>query len=780
MATTAATITASTTPVPTSPAASHPALAISTISLTLSLVSLAGFTLFRNLFESAEGYKKCGEPSIGQWSRMTWREWRWFELRFATHFIAPKISIHPRLDDIAIRGDGVSSLRHAKPLISADHSSTWRPTSQWSRELALDLCKEILEETLSLEDGANAELDLESQNHRSSNTFPIENKVSWLPLIRALYDLAISHDEQMHSVPTEHDLAGETPSAQESAAGGTASDGVPPAVQSTNVPSTQHSSPGIAPAEGPSTSHSPPKLSTTQTPTTSVPPAAAASTVSLPGHPSTGASGTVPSLHSTSQTSSTYSLLGVKQTAASPTVNQQAQASSTKVLSPDAASNENSIAPDRLQTEFAISFLEWTWDIMPKEATRPMAKTTLGELINLGFRLGMEWRVDLSKNSFVAHGQGYGLVCTLQGDMGLVATFTRDDWHGRKRACPKLIPNRATDKLMCGIIPVSREIVGDDIYCTSDEGEVDVLPAIIDRLKSTISGAQRTQLERSIRDGLLGSEKSSIISGQHTNARAMLGNQAAALICEFSPLPEVSSAQLHYFPGWTSSLGALKYSAFGSPHKWLESLKKIQDEFSHQTLADFTSDRTMSLVTSAIHDLMKVATDLGRIASNEAKHDAYMRMRSISVCQKVFDDISNWFREELNSQAHVERTDYTCLVAAHCFMGIEYINEKTRTRYPLTLESVSSEESFTSEFYAACFRDLDSWCKKGQGRFGDYIMGRWCAPDKISRSFREHTPMAWVLIFLKGLAWSMSTTGMAMGEPVPSSCLDHPRNVWIL
>lgn len=39
------------------------------------------------------------------------------------------------------------------------------------------------------------------------------------------------------------------------------------------------------------------------------------------------------------------------------------------------------ITPDRVHTEFVLSFLEWTWDIMPKDAIRPMARTTLGEMI---------------------------------------------------------------------------------------------------------------------------------------------------------------------------------------------------------------------------------------------------------------------------------------------------------------------------------------------------------------------------------------------------------------
>lgn len=801
MATTAATITASISPVPTSPAAGPSAVTISTAALAVSLASflLAGLTLFKGLFETAEGYKRCGEPSIGPWSRMTWRRWRWYELRFETHFIAPKISINRHLpDDAAIRGDGVSSLRRAKPFTNRSHPFTWRPTSRWSRKLAFSQCKAVLEETLSLENGADDRLDLESQHHRSPNTFPTENKVSWLLLVRALYDLANHYSEQMQFIPTENGKTNPTSSIQHLAAGETASDDVSPAVQSTNAPSTHTSraeaatqdlSPAIVPAGAPPTSKSPSKLSTTQAPTTAATLAGAASGVGLPGNPSSGGHGISPKLLSaatTAQISSAHTSPEGQPATAMSTANQPAQASPTQALSPKAASNDNSVTLDRLQAEFAISFLEWTWDIMPKDAIRPMAKTTLGELIILGFRLGMKWRVDLSKDSFVAHGQGYGLVCTPQGDMGLVATFTRDGWHGRERTCPELIPSRATDKLMCGIIPVSKEL-GDDIYCISDEGHMDILPAVIERIGSTSSGAQRALIAKAIKSKVPPYPASIKFSDPTQTGLAIVANEAVALLCDFLPLPEVPSAGSHYFPGWTPNMGGQNFSALGSPYNWIWSLRKIKSKFLRHFPKDSISARTKSLVESAVKDLSGVIKDIGFNALPtpemvEARNGKPLPMQAVAVCRKVFSEISEWFCKQPSDDSVVGRVDYTCLVAAHCYMSIQkYSQAQQGSQSSSPSQAVETEEVFLTNLRDACFYDLHLYLTKDKSFFGEYLdWGLQATSDESHKDFREKMTLGWLLMFLKGLAWSMSTRGMAMGEAVPSSCFDHPRNVWIL
>jgi hypothetical protein len=60
----------------------------------------------------------------------------------------------------------------------------------------------------------------------------------------------------------------------------------------------------------------------------------------------------------------------------------------------------------RHPTGVSVSFVEWTWDSLPAKATRPMATTTLGTLVVMATRLGMQWRIDLEKDSYQASGNG--------------------------------------------------------------------------------------------------------------------------------------------------------------------------------------------------------------------------------------------------------------------------------------------------------------------------------------------------------------------------------------
>jgi hypothetical protein len=85
----------------------------------------------------------------------------------------------------------------------------------------------------------------------------------------------------------------------------------------------------------------------------------------------------------------------------------------------------------RHPTGVSVSFVEWTWDSLPSKATRPMATATLGTLVVMATRLGMQWRIDLEKDIYQALGNGYSLSCTQVPEMGLVATFTAEEKENR-------------------------------------------------------------------------------------------------------------------------------------------------------------------------------------------------------------------------------------------------------------------------------------------------------------------------------------------------------------
>jgi hypothetical protein len=132
-------------------------------------------------------------------------------------------------------------------------------------------------------------------------------------------------------------------------------------------------------------------------------------------------------------------------------------------------------------TGVSVSFVEWTWDSLPAKATRPMATATLGTLTVMATRMGMQWRIDLEKDTYQASGNGYSLSCTQVPEMGLVATFTAEE--KKNRTFPHALAfNNPTDKLMCGIIPGAGLLVDRGINCTDDSGHTDVLKVVLNAI----------------------------------------------------------------------------------------------------------------------------------------------------------------------------------------------------------------------------------------------------------------------------------------------------------
>lgn len=68
---------------------------VSTTALVISIVALivtVGQAL-QQYFSTAEGFRRCREDVIGNWSALTRRHFDWRNLRFETRFVSPHISL---------------------------------------------------------------------------------------------------------------------------------------------------------------------------------------------------------------------------------------------------------------------------------------------------------------------------------------------------------------------------------------------------------------------------------------------------------------------------------------------------------------------------------------------------------------------------------------------------------------------------------------------------------------------------------------------------------------
>lgn len=171
---------------------------------------------------------------------------------------------------------------------------------------------------------------------------------------------------------------------------------------------------------------------------------------------------------------------------------------------------------------------EWVWDTMPNDVSKPLATTTLGFITILAMRMGMRWRsTDLSKGQLFADGNGYSISFIEISGLGLVARLSSS---GNSADFPLLAPGPAVDKLMCGILPGSKDLVGQDIPCVSDERNPYAMAAICSRfsvVNDLIDTWRKVEPKR--------------------NSETQ--NDAISLLWEYLPCPGFATFK-HYFWDW--------------------------------------------------------------------------------------------------------------------------------------------------------------------------------------------------------------------------------------
>lgn len=152
---------------------------------------------------------------------------------------------------------------------------------------------------------------------------------------------------------------------------------------------------------------------------------------------------------------------------------------------------------------------------------------------------------------------------------------------------------------------------------------------------------------------------------------ATMTNEAIALLCQFLPLPETSSARLHYFPGWTSRRGGQQFCVLGSQRSrshLLSGLEKLLDICSTFSFAKSLDDHERA------SSLLEYLSDCDRNFHAATKQGpALTGLTEQFACRlrDLFDNTTAWFLQQVSYSSAASHTDYVSLVAAHCFTGIK-------------------------------------------------------------------------------------------------------------
>ena len=195
------------------------------------------------------------------------------------------------------------------------------------------------------------------------------------------------------------------------------------------------------------------------------------------------------------------------------------------------------------RTDVIITYRELSWDFMPPDVVRPLAMIRLGPLIIMSVRLGMKWQdLNPDKGTMAASGNGYSLSSTSICGLGMVVQFSPDLGD---RTPGDLIPSKAADKMMCGILPGCVELMIPDYPLIGDNKKLSHVESLLADLRVS-------------RDAILDLSKPDAarrVAWWEMNIRQPPFNDAVILLCPFLPLKEqdplqTSNCHAVQFVGW--------------------------------------------------------------------------------------------------------------------------------------------------------------------------------------------------------------------------------------
>lgn len=445
------------------------------------------------------------------------------------------------------------------------------------------------------------------------------------------------------------------------------------------------------------------------------------------------------------------------------------------------------------KTQVMVKFTEWVWDILPDGVSKPLATTTVGTITVLALRMGMQFASVGER--WLAYGNGYSITFQDVPALGLVAKLNRSG--GRRDDWPDLIPSRATDKLMCGIIPGNEDLVPVDIHCVGDDRKDETMKAICRAVSAEDEGLFAMWTSK---------------GGRFWETQ----NEAVALLCEYLPV-SMSRCTTHYFWGWQPRRRGV-FAFWEASFKFYRHLRREDDRkcLSHEMAKVLR--RWRFLEETYRNDFYCLSGCRARDAQDGADQPTRNRKQAqmLHDCRNIFRWTTSWLNhysfgelDTKSSDGGEKRTVYMRLVAAHIRMSTyaipegnaardanhkaykPYGNQEKQKHYHLYDRNDAGEliphngepalpvayEFFNTQLYeiaAAYIKHLN------HEEHGIVKQMREITDDAGHNNIDDDVvKTAWWVMMLRGLVWTLSTSHATKGEAIPSSLYDNDTPVWI-
>ena len=423
----------------------------------------------------------------------------------------------------------------------------------------------------------------------------------------------------------------------------------------------------------------------------------------------------------------------------------------------------------RSRADVVVICRQWSWDFMPPEVVRPLAQTNVADIIVLAQRLGMQWRaLDPQDGKLQADGNGFNLSGTDVHGLGIVL---RIRVAGERHEFSGLIPSRAVDKMMFGIIPGCPKLVRRDFSMVDDCHEVRSIHA-----------------EGGILSILGVDEPLRTAIGERRDQCASLHNDLIMLLCPFLPLPELPFMRVQ-FTAW----GDERRTVF---HHWegrlalARGLRRRLGEMQQKPAI-------LSKIDNYLDALQKDYSNDFFARWNEPTNTHNKlgwkgRSAMIDLCRAAFDYTTETLLSppfSFGDRDALDQRRYLHLVAAHVFMAAkamdaaeEKLLEEGRTRRDFSQAALRRDYNvpekqygthFLHSFYVYGQEYIDSYRNEVQG-IGAYLKRKDIELGEVQAE------EAWWLLVLRGMASDMAIwQGPSLGMRVPSSFYTNKTAVWI-
>jgi hypothetical protein len=438
------------------------------------------------------------------------------------------------------------------------------------------------------------------------------------------------------------------------------------------------------------------------------------------------------------------------------------------------------------ETIFTLDLERRSWDFLPPDITRPLARSTMKTVVILARRLGMHWRTfDLYREQYRAEGNGCSLTATNVRGIGSVFRF---DTSYRRTPDPVLCSTCA-DKAYFGIIP------GDEAFGVED------YPLVNDDRRSDIDVLVKA----------LGKEPKELRSTLYFWGRIVV-NDAGALLCPFMPLPNSRKPRIFTAIGTVSHLEIMVklsiFSAFGLDKDLRSELNKrlaaILKDGSEETakLRFPCPDSPSSSIDTSLktlfdnHQLLRSryraikenrgnnhlgtsSVKISGASGGPGDQESIDRMNAANdtdTLRKIHDAI----RDKLLSQQSIGGLMH--LVEAHMKFVSDCILGWYRTETKEGQKRPNGPKNHADDDLSDGWDNLLKFCRKLKTDLKSFRNNlKRISPDYGSKFSEDELDRFWWMLVARGAAWQLSVDMASQNykDMVPSSVYESEMSVWI-